>query len=339
MLTKREVVQLVLSRRQPPYVPWSFSFTLEAKEKLDARVKELGLSYPPNFGDHFLSVGGVKDRFDALPNARFRDYFGVIWDRSEDKDIGVVSNPLLPEPDLTLYRFPDPTAKLEFPAEAAARASRGDACPIFNISFSLFERAWTLRGMENLLMDFYENPDFVRALLRAIADFNIAQIEEALKHGPDAVMFGDDWGQQHGLIMGPALWREFIFPELKRMYGVVKQAGKKVIIHSCGDVDELFDDLIGIGLDCFNPFQPEVMDTFALFKRYRGKLAFWGGLSTQQVLPYGSPEEVRRASLKLLKAGAAGGYIFAPAHSVEGDVPADNMLAFIDAAFEQMASL
>lgn len=335
MSNKREVVQMALSHRRPPYVPWSFGFTFEARERLNACIKERGLSYPADFGNHIVGVGGVRDHFEELPGAQFRDYFGVVWDRSEDKDIGVVANRLFPEPDMSLYKFPDPVGRLEFPDEAAGKASRGEAYPIFSIGFSLFERAWTLRGMENLLMDFYENPDFVRALLRSIADFNIAQIEEALKHDPDAVMFGDDWGQQHGLIMGPELWREFILPELRRMYGAAKQAGKKVLIHSCGDVDELFDDLVAIGLDCFNPFQPEVMDVFDLFKRYRGKLAFWGGLSTQKTLPYGTPGQVRQATLDLLKAGADGGYIFAPAHAVEGDVPAENLLAFIDTVLSQ----
>jgi uroporphyrinogen decarboxylase len=113
------------------------------------------------------------------------------------------------------------------------------------------------------------------------------------------------------------------------MYSLVRDAGKCVFIHSCGKVDELFDDLIDIGLNCFNPFQPEVMDVFDILKRYRGRLAFHGGLSTQRTLPYGSLEDVRNAMKKLLDAGADGGYIFAPAHAVEGDVPLENMLAFI----------
>ena len=73
------------------------------------------------------------------------------------------------------------------------------------------------------------------------------------------------------------------------MYGAVREAGKFVFIHSCGDVDELFDDLVEIGVNCFNPFQPEVMDVHALMRAYRGRLSFHGGLSTQRTLPYGTP--------------------------------------------------
>jgi len=149
------------------------------------------------------------------------------------------------------------------------------------------------------------------------------------------VHFGDDWGQQYGLQMGPRFWKEFIYPQLKRMYGAVKDRGLYVSIHSCGDVDELFDDLIGIGLDCFNPFQPEVMDVTALIEQYRGRLTFHGGLSTQRTLPYGTVADVRAETRRLMSLGAEGSYILSPAHPVEGHVPLENMLAFIEEAQSQ----
>lgn len=333
-VTKREVIQMVLNGQKPPYVPWSFGFTVEAKHKLEQHFGTEDLENV--LQNHLLNLGNDIGFFIDLGRDRVQDVFGVVWDRSVDKDIGIVEGCLLPEPTLKGYIFPDPLDPRFFNTIPDRIAAYSDRYRVFQIGFSLYERAWTLRGMENLMMDFYDYPEFVSDLFNTIADYNIAQVREAVKYDIDAVYFGDDWGQQRGLQMGPRMWRKLIYPVLKRMYGEVQAAGKKVFIHSCGDVDELFDDLIGIGLDCFNPFQPEVMDVYSLLPQYRGRLAFHGGLSTQKTLPYGTVEEVRRESRRLLDLGAEGSYIFAPAHSVEGDVPLENMLAFIEEAQEQL---
>jgi uroporphyrinogen decarboxylase len=328
MLTKREVVQSVLAGEKPPYVPWSCGFTREAREKLQAHYGAVGLE--DALQNHLLKLGSDIGFFDELGNNRVMDVFGVVWNRGIDKDIGNVEGCVLPEPTLEHYRFPDPLDPRFFAAIPQSIDRYPDRFRVFQIGFSLYERAWTLRGMQNLLMDFYDHPRFVDQLLNAIAEYNIAQVNAALKYDIDAVYFGDDWGQQRGLQMGPKLWREFIYPVLERMYGAVRAGGKYVFIHSCGDVDELFDDLIGIGLNCFNPFQPEVMDVAALTQKYRGRLVFHGGLSTQRTLPYGTVADVRTETARLLAMGREGGYIFAPAHDVEGDVPLENMLAFIE---------
>jgi uroporphyrinogen decarboxylase len=328
MMTKREVIKAVLEGQKPPYVPWSCGFTLEAKAKLQAYFG--GVELEDGLQNHLLKLGSDIGFFTDLGNNRVQDVFSVVWDRSIDKDIGNVEGCVLSKATLKHYTFPDPLDN-RFYADIPARIAKyGDRFRLFQIGFSLYERAWTLRGMQNLWMDFYDHPAFVHELLNTIADYNIAQVKEALKYDIDAVYYGDDWGQQRGLQMGPKLWRKFIYPVLKRMYGAVHEGGKYVFIHSCGDVDELFDDLIGIGLNCFNPFQPEVMDVAALARQYRGRLVFHGGLSTQKKLPYGSVEDVRIETQSLLEMGGEGGYIFAPAHDVEGDVPLENMLAFIE---------
>ena len=332
-MSKRDIVRTVLEGQRPAYVPWSFGFTKEAKAKLQAHYGPQELE--DILGNHLLKLGNDIGFFSDLGDDRVQDVFGVVWDRSVDKDIGNVEGCVLPEPSLKGYAFPDPLDRRFFADIPARIRQYGDRFRVFQIGFSLYERAWTLRGMRNLLVDFYDHPEFVADLLNAIADYNIAQVNQAIQYDIDAIYFGDDWGQQHGLQMGPRLWRRFIYPALQRMYGAVHAAGKFVFIHSCGDVDELFDDLIAIGVNCFNPFQPEVMDVADLLVRYRGRLAFHGGLSTQRTLAFGTVEQVRGEVDGLLRLGREGSYIFSPAHDVVGDVPLENMLAFIEAVQNQ----
>jgi len=163
-------------------------------------------------------------------------------------------------------------------------------------------------------------------------------IDAACSWPIDGMRFGDDWGHQRGLIMGRALWKELIGPRVRQMYQAVKARGKRVFIHSCGKVDELFPDLIECGVDVFNPFQPEVMDVYAVKKQFGDRLSFFGGISTQKTLPFGTPAQVREEVKRLLdQVGRQGGYIASPAHDIPKDAKPENIAAMIEVLQAQSA--
>lgn len=334
MTTPRERVLKAIRHEQPDRVPWHFTFTLPARRKAESHYGTTALD--SLLGNHLAAYrpmrfgGPVADK-----PGHWRDDFGVVWNRTIDTDVGVVEQFQLPGRSLADYRFPDPHDRRRYEGLPAFVAAEADRFRYVSISFSLFERAWSLRGMTELMVDMLEAPEFVDELFDAIADFNCGVLDEALKYDIDGVKFGDDWGQQNGLIFGGRLWRRFIKPRLARMYGRVKQAGKAVLIHSCGRVQELFPDLIELGLDVFNPFQPEAMDPYEMKRQFGDRLSFLGGISVQQLLPFGTPQQIRDETRRMMdEVGRGGGLIIGPSHDMPGDIPIENMAAFIDTVRE-----
>jgi uroporphyrinogen decarboxylase len=185
--------------------------------------------------------------------------------------------------------------------------------------------------MEEILMAMAAGDPFADELLDGIMAFNEAVLRRALTFDVDGVRFGDDWGQQRGLIMGPVLWRNYIKPRIRKLYAIVRAAGRTVFIHRCGKVDEIMPDLVECGVDVFNPFQPEVMDVTEIKRRYSRDLTFFGGISTQKTLPYGTVTEVRDEVRRLIDTiGRDGGYIAAPAHDIPRDARPENVAALLD---------
>lgn len=328
-MTKRERVLKAVHHEETDFVPYSISFTKQAYEKTKNYLKDE--EFFEKIGNHIVSLEYAP--FEEIKPEHFKDEFGVVWNRTGvDKDIGVIDNHLIPEPDVDIYRFPEPREAEIRKVIESYLTDQQDAAVFFGIGFSMFERAWSLCGMENLLIYMKIEPNFVHSLMDRICEYNLKIIDIACQYDIDGVHFGDDWGQQHGLIMGPLCWHEFICPRIEKMYKRVKSKGLIVSQHSCGDISELFPTLVDIGLDIYQTFQPEIYDLYEIKEKLGDKLCFWGGISTQRLLPFESPEVVASTTRKTIDLmGAGGGYIAAPTHSIPGDVPPENIVAMINA--------
>ena len=189
----------------------------------------------------------------------------------------------------------------------------------------------------HVLADLAGEPGWARSLLDRIIEKNLVMLENILTAREiDGVLLGSDWGTQRDLIMAPDTWEEMIRPGEQREYDLVHSYGKEVWVHSCGNVEKIIPSLIEMGLDVLNPIQPEAMDIQKVKERYGDRLAFWGGISTQQVLPFGTPQEVKAETRRVREImSKGGGYILAPAQEIQGDVPAGNIVALIEAAKEK----
>jgi uroporphyrinogen decarboxylase len=329
-VTVRERVASSLDHRQPDAVPYHVTFTEPARRAMVAFYGDPG--FESRLGN-CLTVARTRFPDHPVPGRPGiqEDEFGVQWDRSVDPDIGTVCNARVTRENLREYRFPDPEDPRRFTGFSDALRNAGGAFVIASLRFTLFERAWTLVGMETALISMMEEKAFFNELLDRILEYDLAVTRRALSYPIDGVRFGDDWGGQSGLIMGPALWREFIKPRIARLYGLVHEGGRRVFIHSCGRVEELFPELIECGVDVFNPFQPEVMDVRGMKEMYGDRLTFFGGISTQKTLPYGTPAQVREETKRLIdRIGRNGGLIAAPAHDVPKDAAPRNVAAMLD---------
>lgn len=330
-MDKRQSIIDALCHRSTNPVPYHLDFTEQALEQLIAHTGNPGIEQELGAYLNYIQYWGWPTELADQPG-HFRDEFGVVWNRTgADRDIGVVDFLQIPDLEDCDYQFPTFDEKRLRAEYEALVANKNGRFTMAGFGFCMFERSWSLMGMENVLMSMVACPDELEAFYDRICDYYLPMIDIALEYDIDGVYFGDDWGQQKGLIMGPSHWRRFIKPRMQRLYARVKAGGKFVFQHSCGDCHEILPDLIEIGLDCYQTFQPEVYDIDRMKELYGRKLAFWGGISTQQYLPGSTADEVRAETIRVMKLlRGDGGFIAAPTHALAFDVPPENILAMVD---------
>lgn len=205
-----------------------------------------------------------------------------------------------------------------------------------------FERAFEMQGMEKFLMNLAVEPDFAQELLNKNNELCMRLMGHFLDECGDMldiIKIGDDLGTQESLMISPRMYRRMLKPLHAEMIAMIKQKTKaKVFFHTDGDVFDLIEDFIEIGVDVLNPIQTsagKMSDLDQLKKRYDKRIIFCGAIDTQKVLPYGTPEQVRQEVKRVIDIlGKGGGYMLATVHTVMNEVPAENILAMVDAVEE-----
>jgi uroporphyrinogen decarboxylase len=205
-----------------------------------------------------------------------------------------------------------------------------------------FERAFAMQGMDVFLLNMGANPDLADALLGKITDQCKALMANFLHECGDLIdiiKIGDDLGTQSNLMISPKMYRHLLKPYHADLIALIKeQTAAKVFFHTDGDVFNLFDDFVEIGIDILNPIQTSagsMANLPEIKRRYGTKLAYCGAIDTHRVLPYGTPQEVREEVRRVIDIlGPGGGYMVASVHTIMNDVPAKNILAMVDAVEE-----
>jgi uroporphyrinogen decarboxylase len=316
-----------------PYVIWVKDADLKARLAAHYQVENV---FDGVICNHIEFCGHIKAALTPMPDGNYRDEFGSLLDVGS---IPHVIQPALLQPTLDGYTFPNLATDAHFARVPGYIAQFPDRFRIVQLLELFFERAWNLRGMQEFMMDIAMQPTFVESLLDRLMDIMLDCIDKTVQDygdAVDAIGWTDDYGGQTNLMLSPRSWRRLFKPRLAILSERIRQAGKYVFFHSCGNIEAILPDLIEIGVDILNPIQPETMDIFKLKREYGKNICFFGGLGTQHTLVNGTPQDVRAevaACLREMRKG--GGFVIAPAKEIMSNVPFENAVMLIDSLREQ----
>ena len=337
-MNRKERMHRAITYQEVDRIPTQINYTAGMGQMMADYFNIAVADLPEFLGNHMIRVDmdfpGVLSEDGRV---KF-DWWGVGFDTKEEGYFAAVS-PLKENPDLDNYPWPDPTdPNLLLGAEKIIKEKGDDYFITPNFGFVLFERAWTLRGFEQFFMDMATDPGFTNELFDRITDIQLQLIHRYIDLGVAGGYFGDDYGAQKNLLFSPRMWRTYIKPRLARLFAPFTERGLPILMHSDGQIQKILPDLVEIGLTTLNPVQPEVLDHQWLVDNFAGKLAFYGGVSTQTVLPYGTADEVKTAVSSAISTLAPNnsGLLAAPSHRMMTDIPLSNVAAMLD-AFKELA--
>ncbi len=329
-------------RRQPvDRIPLQTNYTPAMGVKLAEHCGVSVPALPARLDNHWLRLDLHYLKRLSSDGKVACDWWGAGWN-TQTEGYWHAHAPLGLNPDLDRFRWPDPSVPELFnDAKDALDGDGGQHFAVPNFGFALFERAWSLRGFDQFLIDLVTEPAWVEDLLERITVIQIELARRYVALGVDGGYFGDDYGAQKSLLFSPKIWRQFFKPRLARLFSVFIDAELPLILHSDGDIWPILPDLVDIGLNCLNPVQPEVLEHSRLRRTFGHHLSFYGGISTQSVLPTGTPEQVKEATVACIRALApeGTGLILGPSHRMQSDIPIENVAAMLEAAFQVQPGL
>ena len=240
--------------------------------------------------------------------------------------------------DIQSYPMPvyEESRNVHIADEVAKIQARGLAA-VGNTHCTIWEKAWYMRGMENLMADMLTDEDMATCLFDMVQERAIKMSEIYAKAGVDILFLGDDIGMQHTIMMSDEVYCKWLKPRLAAVIDAARAIKPDVLVmyHSCGFVEPFISHLIEVGVDVLNPVQPECMDFAEIHAKYGDKLSFHGTIGTQSTMPFGTPEEVAATVRRNLDiAGVKGGLFPTPTHLLEPEVPWENIKAYVRACKE-----
>jgi uroporphyrinogen decarboxylase len=244
------------------------------------------------------------------------------------------SHPLADETAIPGYQPPDPNrAELYIDAAQMIRNFKADYWIVGVVVTTIFETAWALRGLEQMMLDMAMDPDLTNHIFDIPFNYHLTAAKELVEMGVDMIWTGDDVGSQNQMMISPRMWRKYLKPRMATFISELKAINPevKVAYHTDGNVEPIIPELIEIGLDVLNPIQPASMNPAKIKKQYGDKLSFWGSLDEQKTLPFGTPEDVANEVRQRLETVAYnGGLILAPTHHIQLDTPLENFWAMVN---------
>lgn len=356
-MTSKERLQLAMDHKEPDRVPYMATFVPEVTQVLKEKYKnelanigrniELkyqGMTELDIFFEHdmlLLTYGMSTGYYRDTDTDSYVDEWGIRWKKIPYDTINgkgyyteIVEFPLADDRAIDSYVPPDPDNEdMGYADEIMARYSNEKyICGI--IDCSIFEAQKYLRGITQSLIDLVANKDLSHRIMDMSVEYHLKLGYKLIERGVDMLWLADDYGAEHTMIISPETFREMIKPKMGYMIDELRKRDKnvKIAFHSDGYIEPIIDDLIDVGVDLLNPIQPESMDPAHIKKRYGDRIALWGTVSTQSTLPFKGPEDIDIEVRERIRTCApGGGFLLAPTHNIQLDVPFENIDAFYNA--------